>query len=252
MSWRWPRSAPRARATVNRDGEEPPVIVGTPIAGETIDGEVFDGKRKTAIFPGDLPEKPISISVRAGPCQRCRRCRRSTSSGSGRPRSRRPGAGLETVAAAHPARPRAAVPVRRPTGMSKDPRKPQSFTFDEPEPVEIEPEDAQAGRLRCRRDADARGARPFLGARPRPRPCSPAPRKRGLPLLADHSWARSARPLRRLRPLARRPDPRPVHAAADWLGVCRGRVSALGVSRASRHGGPGMARHAAASPRCRR
>ena len=44
-------------ATVSRDGEELPVIVGTPIAGETIDGDVFDGKRKTAIFPGDLPEK---------------------------------------------------------------------------------------------------------------------------------------------------------------------------------------------------
>ena len=44
-------------ATVTRDGEELPVIVGTPIAGETIDGEVFDGKRRTAIFPGDLPER---------------------------------------------------------------------------------------------------------------------------------------------------------------------------------------------------
>lgn len=44
-------------ATVRRDGEDLPVIVGTPIAGETIDGEVFDGRRKTAIFPGDLPEK---------------------------------------------------------------------------------------------------------------------------------------------------------------------------------------------------
>jgi len=44
-------------ATVSRDGEELPVIVGTPIAGETIDGEAFDGKRKTAIFPGDLPER---------------------------------------------------------------------------------------------------------------------------------------------------------------------------------------------------
>jgi predicted YcjX-like family ATPase len=44
-------------ATVNRDGEALPVIVGTPISGETIDGETFDGKRRTAIFPGDLPEK---------------------------------------------------------------------------------------------------------------------------------------------------------------------------------------------------
>lgn len=44
-------------ATVTRDGEQLPVIVGTPIAGETIDGEVFDGSRRTAIFPGDLPER---------------------------------------------------------------------------------------------------------------------------------------------------------------------------------------------------
>jgi uncharacterized protein len=35
-----------------------PVIVGTPIAGETINGERFDGTKTTAIFPGDLPENP--------------------------------------------------------------------------------------------------------------------------------------------------------------------------------------------------
>jgi uncharacterized protein len=45
-------------ATVQRDGAALPVIVGTPMGGETIDGETFDGLRKTAIFPGDLPENP--------------------------------------------------------------------------------------------------------------------------------------------------------------------------------------------------
>jgi predicted YcjX-like family ATPase len=45
-------------ASVTRDGEALPVIVGTPIAKEEIDGEIFDGKRKTAVFPGDLPENP--------------------------------------------------------------------------------------------------------------------------------------------------------------------------------------------------
>jgi predicted YcjX-like family ATPase len=35
-----------------------PVIVGTPMKGETIDGESFDGETKTAIFPGDLPASP--------------------------------------------------------------------------------------------------------------------------------------------------------------------------------------------------
>ena len=44
-------------AVVTRDGEKLPVIVGTPMAGEAINGEVFDGKRKTAIFPGDLPDR---------------------------------------------------------------------------------------------------------------------------------------------------------------------------------------------------
>lgn len=48
-------------ATVNRDGHTLPVIVGTPMAGETINGEQFDGKRKTAIFPGDLPEDADSF-----------------------------------------------------------------------------------------------------------------------------------------------------------------------------------------------
>lgn len=45
-------------ATATHDGQTLPVIVGTPIAGETINGEKFDGERKTAIFPGDLPADP--------------------------------------------------------------------------------------------------------------------------------------------------------------------------------------------------
>lgn len=45
-------------ASVTRDGEMLPVIVGTPIEGERIGAETFDGGRKTAIFPGDLPENP--------------------------------------------------------------------------------------------------------------------------------------------------------------------------------------------------
>lgn len=48
-------------ATVKQDGTELPVIVGTPMAGETIDGETFDGNRKTAIFPGDLPADPQAL-----------------------------------------------------------------------------------------------------------------------------------------------------------------------------------------------
>ncbi|NTF32088.1 YcjX family protein [Rhizobium skierniewicense] len=45
-------------ASVRQDGHALPVIVGTPMAGEKINGEVFDGNRTTAIFPGDLPEDP--------------------------------------------------------------------------------------------------------------------------------------------------------------------------------------------------
>lgn len=45
-------------ASVRQDGQSLPVIVGTPMSGEKINGEVFDGNRTTAIFPGDLPEDP--------------------------------------------------------------------------------------------------------------------------------------------------------------------------------------------------
>ena len=44
-----------------KDGEGDdalPLIVGTPMAGETVDGRVFDGDREIAIFPGDLPADP--------------------------------------------------------------------------------------------------------------------------------------------------------------------------------------------------
>lgn len=44
--------------TVKQGKETLPVIIGTPLAGETIGGETFDGETETAVFPGDLPEKP--------------------------------------------------------------------------------------------------------------------------------------------------------------------------------------------------
>jgi predicted YcjX-like family ATPase len=37
------------------------VIIGTPLKGETIAGETFDGKTETAVFPGDLPDKPDTV-----------------------------------------------------------------------------------------------------------------------------------------------------------------------------------------------
>jgi len=45
-------------AMVRHEGESLSAIVGTPIAGEHIGGEVFDGVAEGAIFPGELPEDP--------------------------------------------------------------------------------------------------------------------------------------------------------------------------------------------------
>lgn len=44
--------------TARHGRETLPVIIGTPLAGETIGSEAFDGNTETAIFPGDLPAKP--------------------------------------------------------------------------------------------------------------------------------------------------------------------------------------------------
>lgn len=41
--------------TVKQGRETLPVIIGTPMKGETIAGETFDGRTETAVFPGDLP-----------------------------------------------------------------------------------------------------------------------------------------------------------------------------------------------------
>ncbi len=46
---------------VAQGGEQLASIVGTPLPGETVDGQVFDGKTEIAMFPGDLPDDPESI-----------------------------------------------------------------------------------------------------------------------------------------------------------------------------------------------
>jgi predicted YcjX-like family ATPase len=53
-------------ATVKHDGEELPAIMGTPLPGETIDGERYDGKTEIAMFPGDLPEDPDVVFAARG------------------------------------------------------------------------------------------------------------------------------------------------------------------------------------------
>ena len=56
-------SAVRAttEAVLREDGDELAMIVGTPIKGEEIDGQRFDGKTQTAVFPGDLPQDPAQL-----------------------------------------------------------------------------------------------------------------------------------------------------------------------------------------------
>ncbi|HEY4199838.1 MAG TPA: YcjX family protein [Devosiaceae bacterium] len=45
---------------IEEHGESLPCIIGTPMAGETLDGTTYDGKTEIALFPGDLPENPES------------------------------------------------------------------------------------------------------------------------------------------------------------------------------------------------
>lgn len=52
--------------TVTQGRETLPVIIGTPLEGETIDGDTFDGLAETAIFPGDLPERPDELLTSEG------------------------------------------------------------------------------------------------------------------------------------------------------------------------------------------
>jgi uncharacterized protein len=48
-------------ATVERGGERLPCVIGTPVAGEIVGGEVFDGETEVALFPGDLPADPKEL-----------------------------------------------------------------------------------------------------------------------------------------------------------------------------------------------
>lgn len=50
-----------SEGTVEQGGEALPVIIGTPKKGENIGGNIFDGEKKTAIFPGDLPDDLDSL-----------------------------------------------------------------------------------------------------------------------------------------------------------------------------------------------
>lgn len=45
-------------ATMRIDGEELPAIVGTPLAGERLGDDTFDGESDIAVYPGDVPGDP--------------------------------------------------------------------------------------------------------------------------------------------------------------------------------------------------
>ena len=46
------------RATREGRVKELDVIIGTPEAGEQLDGVTYDGRTEVALFPGDLPSDP--------------------------------------------------------------------------------------------------------------------------------------------------------------------------------------------------
>jgi hypothetical protein len=46
---------------VIRGYESLPCIIGTPVKGERLGRQIFDGREELAIFPGDLPSDPASV-----------------------------------------------------------------------------------------------------------------------------------------------------------------------------------------------
>jgi predicted YcjX-like family ATPase len=50
-----------SEGTIREGGETLPTLIGTPVQGETLDGQSYDGKTEIALFPGDLPERPDSL-----------------------------------------------------------------------------------------------------------------------------------------------------------------------------------------------
>ena len=47
--------------TIKEQGETLDCLIGTPLAGEMLDGKTYDGKTEIALFPGDLPKKTESV-----------------------------------------------------------------------------------------------------------------------------------------------------------------------------------------------
>ncbi len=55
------REATIRQARLIGDAPRLDAIVGVPLAGERVDGEIFDGRTEAAIFPGELPADPKAV-----------------------------------------------------------------------------------------------------------------------------------------------------------------------------------------------
>ena len=91
-------------------GDELDAVIGTPLAGERIGDEIFDGTGEAAIFPGDLPSDPAKVlrgEVDAPVSGDYRFVRFRP------PSVVRRDDGLRAPGPTHPARPRIAIPARR-------------------------------------------------------------------------------------------------------------------------------------------
>ena len=128
-------------AAVQAGRETLDAIVGTPLPGESIDGETFDGLAEAAIFPGELPADPKvalrgdGLALAEGDADyRFVRFRPPL------PETTPEGA---AAAAPHPARPGAAVPARGQARMTlPDDRpenrpgaRPRAFRLDTADPA---------------------------------------------------------------------------------------------------------------------
>ena len=59
-------------ASLTHDGETMPAILGTPLTGERVNGETYDGRTEIALFPGDLPDDPDVLFAADAPASSVR------------------------------------------------------------------------------------------------------------------------------------------------------------------------------------
>ena len=59
-------------ASLTHHGETMPAILGTPLTGERVNGETYDGRTEIALFPGDLPDDPDVLFAADAPASSVR------------------------------------------------------------------------------------------------------------------------------------------------------------------------------------